>query len=90
MQARIDNVSAVDLDGAWDKRHPSEGKLCPAARTPTNMAPVGVAPGRILPADRLHGIGVKAEISTASGAKLDQIENSRPLRNSGGFCFLNA
>lgn len=81
----VSNAIALDLDGARDKRHPTERPFRAAAGTPAQMPTVGVALGRILPADRLDGIGVEPEISGAAGAQLDQIEGARPLCDAPGL-----
>lgn len=81
----VDDVRAVDLHGARNERHPAKSALRAAAGTPTKVSAIGVTLGGVLPADRLNGVGVKSDISAATGAEFDQIECARPLGDATGF-----
>ena len=78
----VDDVRAVDFHGTRDERNPTECALRATAGSPTQVATIGVALRRVLAADGLHGVGVQAEISSGSRAKLHEVECARPLADA--------
>ena len=78
-------MRAVDLQGAWDKRDPPKGSLGATAGAESGAAFMQIARCGELAADGLHGVGVQAELCSAAGAQLDQIEGGGPAHRAASL-----
>jgi putative transposase len=77
--------TAVDLDSAGHKRHPSQSTLRPKLARNRGQRLCESRDTRKLTADGLHGVGMQTQLRTAASAQLDQVEGRRPSNPHTGF-----
>ena len=81
----VDDVRAIDLQSARDKRDPPKGSLGATTGTKPGAPLVQIARSDELAAYSLHAVGVQAELGGAACAQLDQVEGGRPAHSKASL-----
>lgn len=77
---QINELIALDLHAAWDKRHPSKGSTRAEADTKTRASTMLVARFGELAANLPNRVRMKAKHSRTASCQFDKIKGSRPTK----------